>query len=279
MISPRFLLAVDMDGTLLKDDKTIAVEDVAAIAAAPAHGIAVTIATGRLTTGTLPVARELGLSLPLVCADGAVLIDPVAGILLRRCSMAAAHAARAVDAIVQHGLVPFVFLADEIHCESSGDPHRSWVETWTRQIVVHGSLAAAAAWQEPESVAMTLGIGSQAAVLRAADQLRVEHAGALDTVHFGLSGTSVWALRSLPSGCDKGTMLARLAVDLQVPPSRVAAVGDWYNDLGMFKYAGRSFSMGHAPARVRDAASDVLRATSVRGGGVAEAIAALIAAG
>jgi Cof subfamily protein (haloacid dehalogenase superfamily) len=279
MIPTRYLLAVDMDGTLLKDDKTIAAEDVAAIASAPAHGIAVTIATGRLTTGTLPVARELGLSLPLVCADGAVLIDPVAGNLLSRRSMASEQAAHAVAAIVQHGLVPFVFLADEIHCESSGHPHRPWVETWTRQVVVHGSLAAAAAWREPEAVAMTLGIGSEEAVLRAADQLRAEHAGALDTVHFGLSGSSVWALRSLRSGCDKGAMLARLALDLRLPPSRVAAVGDWYNDLGMFKYAGRSFAMAHAPAQVRDAASDVLRATSVRGGGVAEAIAALIATG
>jgi Cof subfamily protein (haloacid dehalogenase superfamily) len=279
MIPPRYLLAVDMDGTLLKDDKTIAAEDVAAIRAAPAHGIAVTIATGRLTTGTLPVARELGLSLPLVCADGAVLVDPVAGSVLVRRSMASEHAAGAVAAIAQHGLVPFVFLADEIHCEPSGDPHRPWVETWTRQIVVHGSLAAAAAWREPEVVAMTLGIGSEAAVLRAADHLRAEHAAALDTVHFGLSGASVWALRSLPSGCDKGTMLARLARDLGLPPSRVAAVGDWFNDLGMFKYAGRSFAMAHAPAPVRGAASDVLRASSVRGGGVAEAIAALIAAG
>jgi Cof subfamily protein (haloacid dehalogenase superfamily) len=279
MISPRYLLAVDMDGTLLKDDKTIAAEDIAAIAAAPAHGIAVTIATGRLTTGTLPVARQLGLRLPLICADGAVLIDPLTGTLLRRSSMATEHAARAVDAIVQHGLVPFIFLADEIHCESSGDPHRPWVETWTRQIVVHGSLAAAAAWREPEAVAMTLGIGPEAAVLRVADQLRAEHAGSLDTVHFGLAGASVWALRSLPSGCDKGAMLAQLALDLHLPPSRVAAVGDWYNDLGMFAYAGRSFAMGHAPAPVRDVASDVLRATSARGGGVAEAIGALIAAG
>jgi hydroxymethylpyrimidine pyrophosphatase-like HAD family hydrolase len=44
----------------------------------------------------------------------------------------------------------------------------------------------------------------------------------------------------------------------------------------MFRYAGRSFAMGHAPAIVRDAATDVLRSTSAAGGGVAEAIAALI---
>jgi Cof subfamily protein (haloacid dehalogenase superfamily) len=279
MPPPRYLLAVDMDGTLLKDDKTIAAEDIAAIAAAQAQGIAVTIATGRLTTGALPVARQLGLRTPLVCADGAVLVDPIAGTLLERRSMGAEHATSAVEAIVQHGLVPFVFLAGEIHCEASGRPHQPLVETWTRDVIVHGSLAAAAAWREPDAVAMTLGLGPEETVLRVADELRAAHAGALDTVHFSLLGSGVWAVRSLPIGCDKGEMLARLALDLQLAPARVAAVGDWYNDLGMFKYAGRSFAMAHAPELVRQTASDVLLASSVRGGGVAEAIAALLAHG
>lgn len=276
MSAPRYLLAVDMDGTLLRDDKSIAPEDVAAVRAAVAHGIVVTIATGRLTTGVLPVVRELGLSTPMVCADGAVLIDPVLGTLLSRRSIVASHAVRAVDILREHGLAPYVFLADSIHCEGSGEAHRAVVSTWTPEMFVHGSLAAAAAWQEPESVAMTLGIGGEDWVLRAAEQLRSAHVGELDTVHFNLFGTPVWAVRSLPGGCDKGQMLEQLALRLGLPPSRVAAVGDWLNDLGMFKFAGRSFAMGHAPSVVRAAATDVLRATSVAGGGVAEAIAALI---
>jgi hydroxymethylpyrimidine pyrophosphatase-like HAD family hydrolase len=277
MLAPRYLLAVDMDGTLLRDDKTIAAEDVEAIRAAPAHGITVTIATGRLTTGALPAARELGLSTPLICADGAVLVDPVVGTLLHRRSILADHAVFAVNAIMSHGLVPYVFLADSIHCESSGEQHRPVVETWSRDVVVHGSLAAALAWREPESVAMTLGLGSANVVLRACEQLQAAHVGELDTVHFSLLGTPVCAVRSLAGGCDKGQMLAYLAARLGLPRERIAAVGDWFNDVGMFQYAGRSFAMGHAPPLVRDAATDVLRATAVRGGGVAEAIAKLIA--
>jgi Cof subfamily protein (haloacid dehalogenase superfamily) len=276
MLEPRYLLAVDMDGTLLRDDKSIAADDVEAIRAAPTHGIAVTIATGRLTTGALPVARWLGLSTPLVCADGAVLVDPIAGTFLHRRSILAERAAHAVDAITSHGLVPFVFLADSIHCESSGEQHRAAVETWSRDVVVHGSLASASTWREPECVAMTLGLGSEDVVLRAAEHLQSAHTGELDTVHFSLLGSSVWAVRSLPGGCDKGQMLARLAERLGIPRARVAAVGDWLNDLGMLKYAGRSFAMGHAPAVVRSAATDVLRSTAVTGGGVAEAIAKLI---
>lgn len=276
MLEPNFLLALDMDGTLLRDDKSIAPEDLAAIRAAAAHGIAVTIATGRLTTGALPFARQLGLSVPLVCADGAVLVDPLVGTVLQRRSIVAERAVNAVDTILQHRLVPYVFLADSIHCEASGQQYRAAVETWTPNLFVHGSLSDAVAWREPDCVAMTVGVGSEESVMRAYEQLRDTHRGELDTVHFSLFGTSVWVVRSLPGGCDKGQMLEQLALRLRLPRARVAAVGDWLNDLGMFAYAGRSFAMGHAPSIVRDAATDVLRSTSAAGGGVAEAIAALI---
>lgn len=279
MTAPRYLLALDMDGTLLRDDKTVAPEDAAAIRSAAAHGIAVTIATGRLTTGALPIARELGLSTPLVCADGAVLIDPLSGSTLERRSILLDRAVRALDTLLGHGLVPYVFLADTIHCDASGEQHRAIVNGWTREVVVHACLSGAAAWQQADAVSMTVGIGTEQAVVRASEQLRGAHADALDTVHFCIGNTPTWAVRSLPSGCDKGQMLARLAEQLGVPRSRVAAVGDWFNDIGMFKYAGRSFAMGQSPDFVREAASDVLVSTSAKGGGIAEAIEALLSSG
>jgi hydroxymethylpyrimidine pyrophosphatase-like HAD family hydrolase len=152
------------------------------------------------------------------------------------------------------------------------------VEVWSRDLVVHPSLAEASAWRRPDSVALTVGIGSRSAVEGASQMMRERYADTLDTVHFGMNGMTVWAVRSLPHGCDKGDMLVRLAARLGVPMTRVAAVGDWFNDLGMFKLAGRSFAMAQAPDIVKRAATDQLRSSSATGGGIAEAIAALRAA-
>lgn len=278
MRSPRCLVAIDMDGTLLRDDKTIADSDVDAIRGAAAHGIAVTIATGRLKTGTLPTARELRLTIPLVCADGGLLVDPATGESLDRHAISVAHAASALDALVAHDLAPFVFSADAIHCERGGAQHRRFVETWSQDLVVHDSLAASDAWRHAEGVSVTVGIGNRAEVERATAHLKEHHHEQLDTVHFGMTSvTTVWAVRSLPRGCDKANMLRRLAARLQVPRGQVVAVGDWLNDLGMFAYAGRSFAMGQAPSVVKDAATDVLAATSRSGGGIAEALAKVVA--
>jgi len=266
-----------MDGTLLRDDKGIADADAAAIRMAASHGIAVTIATGRLVTGALPTARRLGLGHPLICADGGLLVDAVTGAALERRSIATQHARAALTTLQSHALTPFIFSADAIHCERAGERLRPVVDTWTDTLVVHDSLGTAAAWQGSDGVAVTVGVGLRDDVERAAAELRRAHVDTLDTVHFGLRGMTIWAVRSLAHGCDKGDMLARLATRLDVPRERVAAVGDWYNDLGMFAYAGRSFAMGQAPDAIQHAATDRLRATSVAGGGIAEAIAAIIA--
>ena len=49
-------------------------------------------------------------------------------------------------------------------------------------------------------------------------------------------------------------------------------VGDWLNDVPMFKVCGRSFAMAQAPEIVKEAATDHLLAHGSRGGGIAEAI-------
>jgi hydroxymethylpyrimidine pyrophosphatase-like HAD family hydrolase len=84
-----------------------------------------------------------------------------------------------------------------------------------------------------------------------------------------------WALRVRSLGVDKGQALERLARARSLRKSELVAVGNDYNDLPLFRVAGQSFAMGDAPLAVRKAAHHVLGATSLTGGGVAEALAHL----
>ncbi|MBQ7063495.1 MAG: HAD family phosphatase [Firmicutes bacterium] len=55
------LIAIDLDGTLLKDDKTISPEDKEAVAWARAQGVRVVLASGRTLHGMIRFARALDL--------------------------------------------------------------------------------------------------------------------------------------------------------------------------------------------------------------------------
>src|SRR3954452_5387377 len=68
------LLIVDIDGTLVRRDGSMDPRDPQAIRRIGATGTMVALATGRLATGALRAARELGIRAPLICADGSVIL-------------------------------------------------------------------------------------------------------------------------------------------------------------------------------------------------------------
>ena len=75
MIQPK-LVAFDVDGTLVGRDLTISPRVRAAIARMQAAGIAGCLVTGRMYRAVVPFARELGFDAPIICYQGAAIIDP-----------------------------------------------------------------------------------------------------------------------------------------------------------------------------------------------------------
>ena len=69
-------IATDLDGTLLREDKTISPRTVEAIHAAEDAGILVVIATGRPPRWIPPIVEQLGERGLVVCANGASIYDP-----------------------------------------------------------------------------------------------------------------------------------------------------------------------------------------------------------
>lgn len=64
------LIALDMDGTLLNENKEISAENRAAIQQATLDGKIVIMSTGRGAVSAMPYIKELGLSTPLVVVNG-----------------------------------------------------------------------------------------------------------------------------------------------------------------------------------------------------------------
>ena len=273
---PR-LLALDLDGTLLGPGDHIAAEDHQAIGRALRAGINVTIATGRITTGALPTAHALGLRCPLVVADGAVLADAVDGRPLSQHLLGEGVVAGLTHAMGDHAVQPFWFLHDEIHGEHGPDAVAGYVRTWSPRLSLHPALKHSAAWERRHEVAIAIGVGSQQGVERTAQWLRDTHSSSVNLAAFPLDRTRRWAVLVRDTASDKAQGLARLCAREGIAASEVAVVGDWINDVPMFQWAGRSFAMGHSPDEVSKHATEKLTARGREGGGVAEAIARLLA--
>lgn len=249
----RALFAADLDGTLVDRADRVHPRDREAIERARARGVVVTIATGRLTSRTHPIARDLGLDAPLVCADGGVIACGRTERVLAHRAIAIAAVERILAELARHGASSFVFTHSAIHgCERGHDYH-PYVSGWSRDITTHGDVLSAEAWRA--GPVMVVGIAPpevtadlEAALAGDADQVEV--------LRFVGAGAEVF--RFVARGVDKGSGLAEVARSLGVPRERVAVIGDWYNDLPMFDWAPRAFAMPHAPDDVKQRASDVL---------------------
>jgi hydroxymethylpyrimidine pyrophosphatase-like HAD family hydrolase len=269
------LIAIDVDGTLLRSDGTVAPADGAAIAEALGRGIAVTLATGRLSSSAMPFARAFALEAPLVCADGAVLFCPRREVPLHQKPLAGTGLQCWLRTLRAGALAPFLFTHEAV-CGAPADFDRfPFVSGWTPVRAAHDDLDLAAASAGTLAPITAIGVGPEEAVLQAEQLLRAQTDIADDVAVFPIRTTDHWVVRLTPSGCSKAGGLAQVAQQLGLAAEQVATIGDWFNDVSMLEWAGASYAMGQAPAEVKRAAKHALRATSESGGAVAEVLAHL----
>ena len=278
MMSRCRLLALDLDGTLLRDDGEIALQDRQAVARAGVLGVQVVLATGRLPGRTLDIVAQLGLPGPVICADGGLIVDGVQGTPLSQSSLRPADRGLLMDIAEACELTPlFVSPGGVVAAEA----HRAtaaylwgWVTGFHAASVefLRGEVdAGPGAGLDPLLVGFA--VGSAAGVQRALKAVpALPH---LVTESFPLAPEGPWALRMRPVTADKGRALVWVARLLGIPRAQVAAVGDWWNDVPMLRWAPQSFAMGHAPEEVARVAQQQLRATARTGGGVAETLGRL----
>jgi Cof subfamily protein (haloacid dehalogenase superfamily) len=266
------LFATDLDGTLVGRYGRIHERDIAAIKKARARGVIFTIATGRLTSGTHPVARQLGLDAPLVCADGSITACGKTEELLVRRPIPLADVERILTLFADHGVSMFVFTHDTIHACERGIAHHPYVSGWSPSISTYADVAGSEVWRgSPSGAVMLVGIGDPARIETIAAELAGE-SSALEALVFGYGDHSSKVVRFIARGVSKGSAVAALAERLGVKREHVAVAGDWHNDVSMFEWAGRSYAMPHSPRELKDRATTTLEHGSYERGGVAEAL-------
>lgn len=269
--TPR-LLAVDLDGTLLARSGEAHAEDVAALKAARAAGVAVTIVTGRLFSGTQWVAEALGLEGPVGCADGAHVAHAVTGETLLHAALTGDDAARLREGLSRRPLTTFLFARNTIVHDEAGEGFLHFMRTWSPQVERAPRVLEHEAWGHAHGVTAVVAVAEEAHVAATVETIRGELSSVAQVLSFPLGQTGLWGLITRAQGVDKGTALEFIARGAGVPLEATVAVGDWLNDVPMFRVAGAAYAMGQAPGELRELATAVLDETGERGGGIARVV-------
>lgn len=264
------LLALDLDGTLLRSDGQVDARDAAAIRELRSAGVTVTIATGRLHSGALAAARATGISGPIACAEGSHIVDVGSRRWLAHHPMSPEVTAVLRGVFASLRLASFVFEADGIHHDKDGEPFAGYIRTWSPNLALVGEALDASVWRNDPIAAIA--VGEEDAVVAA--QHALQGRADLFSIAFAIaSHPGKHAILTRAAGPTKGTALTALCDEAGCTVGEAVAIGDWFNDIPMFEVAGRSFVMATAPAAVRQKATDELDSAAGAGGGIAEAIA------
>ncbi len=271
----RKLLAVDLDGTLLDPEGRAHARDIAALRAALAAGVRVTIVTGRLYSGTREFVEQIGLQGAVGCADGSHVVQARDHATLMHIAVRGHHARSLRSVFARHRPATFVFARDAIGHDAHGEPYIDYVATWSRDVRAAADVFGHDLWDDGEGVTAVVAVGSQAQIDAVIGDLARDLPSAVLVAAFPMrrgKHAGHWAMIVRASGGTKGTALRWIAAHEGVALGDTVCIGDWINDVPMFEVAGRSFCMGHAPDAVKAKATDLLAHTPEQGGGVAEAV-------
>ena len=266
------VLAVDLDGTLLDHFGNPHARDLRALHEAKRAGIAVSILTGRLYSGTRAAAVAASIDGPVGCADGSHIVRVADSSTLVHHGLAGVGAHRLREAVNESRPATFLFANDRIVHDSGGHDYLTYLCTWSQELEHTDAIHDHDVWDLPNGITAVVCVGTSEQIHAVAHAVDAEARESVQVAAFPIRKLDQWGLVARAAGGTKGTALRWLAEHHGCTVEETVCVGDWLNDVPMFRAAGRSFAMGHAPAEVKDVATDVLLETSEIGGGVATAI-------
>lgn len=256
------LVALDLDGTLVGSDLTISQRVRDAVARMQRAGVRGCLVTGRMYRAAIPFARELGFDAPLICYQGAAILDPASDEVLRHAALQNSVVRELIAATEADGVHLQLYRNDEFYTEGRNRFSDMYARLAKTEPVVVPSLREAFAYSD----------ATKAVVIADAADARVYEKRLAERL-----GDRAYVTRSLPEfveildpAVDKGDALAFVAGLLGVRKEEIVAIGDSWNDAPLLRAAGFAIAMGSAPPELREVAHAVV--ADVEHDGVAEAI-------
>lgn len=245
------LLALDIDGTLLNDDKIITDKVKRAIIEVQQQGIKVAISSGRAIFGVMPIANELELEKYggyVLSFNGGKIVNCMTGEVMYERHLPY----EVISEICTHAKannVELITFDKDLIVENADDKYvQAEVALIKRQPKIVEDIAS----YVTALVNKMLMVGEPTVIERLEGEMQEVFKNRLSVYR-----SEPFFLEFLPLNIDKAASLARLIEFLEIDRSELMAIGDGYNDLSMIEYAGVGIAMGNARQVVQKAADYV----------------------
>jgi Cof subfamily protein (haloacid dehalogenase superfamily) len=243
------LVVSDVDGTIVTHDKALTPRTIAAVERLHARGIAFSICSSRPPFGMRMLIDRLHVALPFGGYNGGAILDPDFTIVEQK--LIPADAAKEAVAVFQaHRIDCWLFVGNEWLVVN---PTGSHVAHETRTIQTPPTIVPAFTEAHLAAAGKIVGPSDDHDLIaRVTALFQKTLAGRADAIR-----SQPYYCDVIPSGINKGRLIALLSQRLGVPREEILVLGDMENDLEMFRMAGFAVAMGNAADAVKRAAQAV----------------------
>jgi len=242
------LIAIDIDDTLITDDKEVTPGTKAAIHQAVERGVHVTLATGRMYASASRIARQLELDVPIITYQGSLIKTALDGKVLYERHVPQDIAEDLFRYCSEHDLHIQAYHNDELFAKKIND-----------KLLAYCALSNVPYTIEPE-IGKLVSLPQTKMIIIDEPELL----GELKPMFEARYGDRVHVTKSKPNFLEfihpegtKGHALRVLAEMFDCPLSSVIAIGDSWNDLDMLQTAGLGVAMGNSVPALKQVADYV----------------------
>lgn len=247
------LIAVDLDGTLVRSDQSISPRTIDTLVQVQQSGVKMAVASGRPTFGTAHVADALRL------ADfGGYVMSYNGGEIYDWGTKTRLHAQTLDEDIIpyiymyarEHGMPIMTYIGKEVVSEVENNEYINYSVMRNRMTLR----------KVEDFVATAQGVGIVKCIIvgdpTLLPALEIEMQENLKG-KAGVFRSEPFFLEIVPVGIDKAKGLSILLNKIGMQPSELIAFGDGYNDIPMLQFAGLGVAMGNAAEEIQKAADMV----------------------
>ncbi len=264
----------DIDGTLLTDDGFVDKESQKLISELPKHGVHFTVATGRLHSAITGLAFDLGIDIPLISMDGALIKSYPEGEILFESFVKEKYVRKAVTLADTYLLNIALCHDDAIYYTERNSVIPQIMDKFGAVYEEAGSYDD----YYDRTLEVVFASDYKNNLRYVYNRLGFPYTFGLDRSFFrSQRHDNIYYLEIRNKGTSKGMGFKRLLKDLNIKEANAAVIGDWYNDLSLFKVGGFKVAISNAVAELKRQA-DFITTKDNNNGGVGEFVEMILQA-
>lgn len=260
------LIVTDIDGTLLNDNGELCSESKKLVKELMKFNVIISLATGRLHSAVTEIAKKIFLNGYIISLDGALIKEYTSDKTIYESHLRNHQVKKAIE-------LSEINLVNIVLCHASTIYYTEYNSVIPSLLSKYG-----ASYTKVDSyhnyISGTLEIVCSSDLKESIKQMEEKfsfpYTFGCNTSYFrSKKNENIFYLEIRKAGSSKGKAVARILKHLSIKPSQTAVIGDWYNDITMFKAKAVKVAMANAIPELLNVA-DIVTAKSNREDGIAE---------